>query len=54
MATKEVYFGIWCNKCKHKDKLEAESPCWECLDEPSNEDSHRPQYYEENKDDDSK
>ena len=42
MAQKEVFFGDWCPKCKHYDTEETDDPCNECLDNPSNEDSHKP------------
>ena len=44
---KEVYFGEYCPKCKHKDIKEHESPCSECLYEPLNWNSHKPVKYEE-------
>lgn len=50
MADKEVYFDEYCHKCKHYEKSESDSPCWECLDEPVNEDSHKPVYFKERKD----
>lgn len=42
-----VEFEQYCPKCKHYEKSAAESPCWECLDQPVNEDSKRPLYFEE-------
>ena len=42
MAQKEVYFGDYCPKCKHYDTPEDDDPCNECLNNPSNEDSHKP------------
>lgn len=42
-----VDFEKYCKKCKHWTKSESESPCWECLEEPSREDSKRPLYFEE-------
>ena len=50
MATKEVYYHIWCEKCKYANLDEAEDPCNDCLNEPSNEDSHKPVYFEEKED----
>ena len=47
MAEKIVEFDKYCKKCKHWEKAEKEDPCWDCLAEPVNEDSHRPMYYEE-------
>lgn len=39
---KEVYYDQYCKKCGHKDVKESESPCYECLNEPVNTDSHKP------------
>lgn len=39
---KEVYFGEYCQTCKHKDIVETEDPCNECLEYPVNLYSHRP------------
>ena len=44
---KEVYFKQYCGKCKHKDKLEVEYPCNECLSNPTNLYSHKPTNFEE-------
>lgn len=33
---KEVDFKTWCHNCKHCSKKETESPCDECLEEPTN------------------
>lgn len=44
---KEVYFEKYCPKCKHTDCKESEDPCFDCLDEPVNQYSHKPVYYEE-------
>ena len=44
---KEVYFDEYCKTCKHFDKKEHEKPCYECLDEPVNQYSHKPVKYEE-------
>lgn len=38
----EVYFDEWCSKCKYEKCEEYEDPCWYCLDEPVNIDSHKP------------
>lgn len=46
---KEVYFDIYCKTCKFCKNKEIESPCDECLDKPTNENSHKPLYYEEAK-----
>lgn len=47
MTQKMVEFEKWCSKCMHLDKPENEEPCWECLTNPTNEDSHRPVNYKE-------
>lgn len=44
---KEVYFDIYCPICKHKEKCEKDDPCWHCLDEPVNVNSHKPVEFEE-------
>ena len=44
---KEVYYWKWCPKCKHKDTAEELEPCFECLANPSNVDSHKPLKWEE-------
>lgn len=47
MAIKEVRFDIYCSKCKHSDKTESEDPCWDCLNQGWNIDSHKPEFFEE-------
>lgn len=44
---KEVYFHEYCKMCKHWDKNENQDPCFECLDEPVNQYSHKPLKFEE-------
>lgn len=44
---KEVYFDQYCSKCEYKNRPETANPCWDCLDEPANEDSHKPLYFKE-------
>ena len=39
---KEVYFGLYCAKCKDYLTDEAEEPCNDCLNYPVNENSHKP------------
>lgn len=48
-ANKEVLFWKYCVNCKHSRKAENEEPCWECLTNPVNDNSHRPVMYEEDK-----
>lgn len=44
---KEVYFDQYCKKCKHEKVDDKEPPCYECLGEPLNWNSHKPVKYEE-------
>lgn len=44
---KEVYFGDYCKTCKHEKVSEQDDPCYDCLDSPVNEDSHKPIRWEE-------
>lgn len=44
---KEVYFDKYCNSCKNKNTDEVKDPCNECLDNPSNVNSHKPVNYED-------
>ncbi len=46
-SEKEVYFDKYCPTCKHANVSESDDPCYECLSEPSNIDSHRPIKWEE-------
>lgn len=39
---KEARFDLFCRYCKFNSLLGSEDPCNECLNSPSNEDSHRP------------
>lgn len=41
-----VDFSRYCKSCKHKDILETEDPCNECLENPTNLYSHKPVKYE--------
>ena len=49
MADKIVYYNEYCKSCKHKNLPETEEPCDTCLENPVNEDSHRPVMWEEGK-----
>ena len=44
---KLVEFENWCHKCLFFDKLENEEPCWDCLTETVNIDSHKPVKFKE-------
>lgn len=46
---KIVHFDEWCHKCVHFNVEDWDDPCSECLDNPANEDSHRPIYFKEDK-----
>ena len=39
---KEVYFDMYCKQCEYFDLSEDKDPCDECLDNPSNINSHKP------------
>ena len=43
---KEVYFDKYCKSCQHKKVKETEEPCSECMNEPTNWNTHRPVKYE--------
>lgn len=45
-AYKEVHFHEYCKKCKHEKKKEIEEPCGECMENPTNWNTHRPVKYE--------
>ena len=47
MAQKEVSFYDYCKTCKYQELSGCEDPCDECLDYPTNEDSHKPVNYKE-------
>lgn len=46
---KEVYYGEYCSKCEYKDIDESDpnGKCWECLETPFRQDSHKPLYFKE-------
>ena len=44
---KEVDFDTYCPLCKDWETSVEEDPCFECLDEPVNVDSHKPVNFEE-------
>ena len=43
---KEVYFDKYCDICKYSDKQETNEHCEECLNNPTNIDSHKPVMFE--------
>lgn len=42
---KEVYFDQYCKTCKHWLLNDADELCNECLDNPTNTESHKPVNY---------
>lgn len=46
-VNKEVYFGQYCSSCIHKDLKESQEPCYDCLNNPVNANSHKPLRYKE-------
>lgn len=42
---KEVYFDKYCKTCQHEKVKEADDPCYDCLNEPVNLNSHKPVKY---------
>ena len=46
---KEVYFGEFCPRCEFEKNAENEAPCDQCLEEPVNENSHKPVRFIEKK-----
>lgn len=47
--SKEVRFDIWCPKCEHLNDSEDDpkSPCWDCCNEFTAVDSHKPINFKE-------
>lgn len=43
----EVYFDQYCKQCKHEKLDEKKDPCFECLSNPVNLNSHKPINFEE-------
>jgi len=46
LRTREVLFDEYCPKCKHYNKGADEDPCWDCLNQGWNIDSHKPTMFE--------
>lgn len=46
---KEVFFDVYCPTCAYKDCKEddPDKPCYECLEVPANQDSHKPVNWKE-------
>lgn len=47
---KEVYFNVYCNKCKYAEKSGHEDPCNDCLAVGAREGTHKPEKFEEKED----
>ena len=43
---KIVRFDLYCNRCKHEEKDEADEPCNSCLDIPARQNTHVPEFWE--------
>lgn len=39
---KFVYFDVYCKQCKYKESSESDDPCWDCLENATNINSHKP------------
>jgi len=50
LRDKIVDFKKYCETCKYRDLYEGEDPCNDCLDNPVNEHSRKPVYWEERED----
>lgn len=46
-SIKEVRFDIYCPECQYWEKSEADDPCFDCLNQGWNEDSHKPLKFKE-------
>lgn len=46
---KIVNYELYCHNCEHfeEDESDPKCPCWDCLDEPFNIDSHKPINFKE-------
>lgn len=44
---KEVYFDQYCPRCKHENLDEDDDPCYCCLSNSVNVDSHKPTHFKE-------
>lgn len=45
LIDKEVYFHKYCKYCQFGTQDESADPCWDCLQYPSNTESHKPVYF---------
>lgn len=44
---KIVHFDEYCSRCKYEELKEEEDPCYDCLAQPVNTNSHKPVYFVE-------
>lgn len=44
---KEVYYNDYCQKCEYYTTDEEDDPCYECLANPVNIESHKPVNFKE-------
>lgn len=44
---KEVFFDKYCKSCEYFDHREEEDPCYSCLEESMNLNSHKPVNWKE-------
>lgn len=44
---KEVFFDMYCKTCKYYEQASYLHPCNDCLNNPYNEDSHKPVNWKE-------
>lgn len=44
---KEVLYDRYCEKCIHKNESEDSDACFDCLNEPARENSHKPIKFKE-------
>lgn len=47
MSANEVHFDIYCPQCEYYENSEADDPCYDCLNQGWNEDSHKPIMFKE-------
>ena len=48
LSHNKIVSFTYCKFCEHKNKSEDDEPCFECLENPVNIDSHRPVCFKDN------
>lgn len=43
---KDLYFGLYCKTCRYYFMPANKRPCRDCIGEPLNQETHRPQKWE--------